>query len=65
MLLLSKAAVLCAARGINRIAVGPLAGNPFPDATPQFFEAMARALTLGSTTRSASRLRSRSCTRKT
>jgi 7-cyano-7-deazaguanine synthase len=27
--------------------IGPLAGNPFPDATPQFFDAMARALTLG------------------
>ncbi|HSK11374.1 MAG TPA: 7-cyano-7-deazaguanine synthase [Vicinamibacterales bacterium] len=47
VLLLSKAAVLCAMRGIGRIAVGPLAGNPFPDATPRFFEAMARALSLG------------------
>ena len=32
---------------MSRIAIGPLAGNPFPDATPEFFEAMARALTLG------------------
>ncbi|RPJ69002.1 MAG: 7-cyano-7-deazaguanine synthase [Acidobacteria bacterium] len=47
VLLLSKASVLCAARGVHRIAVGPLAGNPFPDATPQFFTAMERALTLG------------------
>ncbi len=47
LLLLSKAAVLCSLRGINRIAVGPLAGNPFPDATPAFFEAVARAASIG------------------
>lgn len=47
LLLLSKAAVLCALRGIHRIAVGPLAGNPFPDATPAFFESIARAASLG------------------
>ena len=45
--LLSKAAIYCSQHGIGRIALGPLAGNPFPDATPQFFEAMARALSLG------------------
>jgi len=45
--LLSKAAIYCAGRGIGRIALGPLAGNPFPDATSQFFDAMARALSLG------------------
>jgi len=45
--LLSKAAIYCAQHGIGRIALGPLAGNPFPDATPQFFETMARALSLG------------------
>ena len=27
--------------------LGPLAGNPFPDATPRFFETMARALSIG------------------
>ena len=47
VVLLSKAAVLCARRGIGRIALGPLAGNPFPDATPEFFAAMGRALSLG------------------
>ena len=46
-LLLSKAAVYCALHGIARIAVGPLAGNPFPDATPEFFATMAHALSLG------------------
>jgi 7-cyano-7-deazaguanine synthase len=47
ILLLSKAGVFCAMHGIHRLAIGPLAGNPFPDATPAFFESMARALTLG------------------
>jgi 7-cyano-7-deazaguanine synthase len=47
VVLLSKAAVYCAAEGIHRVAIGPLAGNPFPDATPAFFEAMSRALSLG------------------
>jgi 7-cyano-7-deazaguanine synthase len=47
IVLLSKAAVLCARRGITRLALGPLAGNPFPDATPEFFEEMSRALSRG------------------
>ena len=47
VLLLSKAAIYCSQHHINRIVLGPLAGNPFPDATPQFFETMARALSLG------------------
>jgi 7-cyano-7-deazaguanine synthase len=47
LVLLSKAGVIAASRGLDRIALGPLAGNPFPDARPEFFAAMARALTLG------------------
>jgi 7-cyano-7-deazaguanine synthase len=47
VVLLTKAAVLAAARKTSRIALGTLAQNPFPDATPHFFEAMARALSLG------------------
>ncbi len=47
ILLLSKAGVLCALRGIHRLAIGPLAGNPFPDATPEFFASMALTLSLG------------------
>ena len=47
VLLLSKVAVFCAIHGIRRVAVGPLAGNPFPDATPEFFTAMERALAAG------------------
>ena len=45
--LISKAAVLCGRLRIHRLALGPLANNPFPDASPQFFETMARAMTLG------------------
>jgi 7-cyano-7-deazaguanine synthase len=45
--LLSKAAVYAASRRISRIVVAPLAGNPFPDATPRFFAALNAAFTLG------------------
>jgi 7-cyano-7-deazaguanine synthase len=45
--LLSKAAIYCAQQRIDRIVIGPLAGNPFPDATPEFFRALAGALSLG------------------
>jgi 7-cyano-7-deazaguanine synthase len=45
--LLSKAAIYCTQHDIGRIVLGPLAGNPFPDATGEFFVAMARALSLG------------------
>jgi 7-cyano-7-deazaguanine synthase len=47
LLLLSRAGVLCGLRGIGRLEIGPLAGNPFPDATPEFFASMARTLSLG------------------
>jgi 7-cyano-7-deazaguanine synthase len=47
VVLLAKGAVYCAHRRIRSIAMGPLAGNPFPDATPEFFASFARALSLG------------------
>lgn len=47
VILLAKGALFCATRKIHRIALGPLAGNPFPDATPEFFATMSRALSLG------------------
>jgi 7-cyano-7-deazaguanine synthase len=47
IILLSKAAVYIARAKVRRLVIGPLAGNPFPDATPEFFTAMARALSLG------------------
>jgi 7-cyano-7-deazaguanine synthase len=47
LVLLTKAAVFCAHRSLHTIAIGPLAGNPFPDATPAFFAAFAGAASLG------------------
>lgn len=47
LVLLTKAGVAAAVRNVPRIALGPLAGNPFPDATPAFFNAMARVLSIG------------------
>ena len=47
VMLLSKAGIYCAQHGLHRIALATLAGNPFPDATPEFFATMGRALSLG------------------
>jgi 7-cyano-7-deazaguanine synthase len=47
IVLLGKAGVYCATARIDRLVLGTLAHNPFPDATPEFRDAMARALTLG------------------
>ncbi|MEP6918327.1 MAG: 7-cyano-7-deazaguanine synthase, partial [Acidobacteriota bacterium] len=47
IVLLSKTAVYMARTKISRVMIGPLAGNPFPDATAAFFEAMATALSAG------------------
>jgi 7-cyano-7-deazaguanine synthase len=47
IVLLTKAAVFMSRARLNTVFIGPLAGNPFPDATPEFFAAMARALSLG------------------
>ena len=44
---MSKAAVYLSREEIPSLLLGTLAGNPFPDATPAFFAAMSRALTLG------------------
>jgi 7-cyano-7-deazaguanine synthase len=45
--LLSKASIYMARHAIARVLMGQLAGNPFPDASPEFFDGMARALSLG------------------
>ena len=47
VILLSKAAVYCAAARLNRIVLGTLGHNPFPDATAAFRSAMAAALSTG------------------
>jgi len=45
--LLAKAGIYCALAQLHRVSLGQLEGNPFPDATPEFFAAMSRALSLG------------------
>ena len=47
IVLLAKASVFMARASIGRVFLGPLAGNPFPDASAEFFAAMARALSIG------------------
>jgi 7-cyano-7-deazaguanine synthase len=47
VVLLSKAAVFMARAKLSRVSLGLLSGNPFPDATPEFFGTMGRALSLG------------------
>lgn len=47
IILLGKAGVYCAAAHVDRIVLGTLGHNPFPDATPEFRAAMASALSLG------------------
>jgi 7-cyano-7-deazaguanine synthase len=47
LVLLTKAGVVAARNRAHRIALGPLAGNPFPDARPAFFSMMEQALSLG------------------
>jgi 7-cyano-7-deazaguanine synthase len=47
LILLTHAAAFAAAQGIGEIAVGSLKGNPFPDATEEFFDAFSTAATLG------------------
>ncbi len=39
VLLLAKAILWCHLRGVPAVALAPLESNPFPDATPQFFDA--------------------------
>jgi 7-cyano-7-deazaguanine synthase len=47
ILLFSTAAIWCAMQNVGRIAIGSLGGNPFPDATGEFFDAFGRAVSLG------------------
>ncbi|MDE2900097.1 MAG: 7-cyano-7-deazaguanine synthase [Chloroflexota bacterium] len=47
VLLLGLTAVWCSTHGVSRIAIGTLGGNPFPDATPSFFESYASVLSQG------------------
>lgn len=44
ILLIGLVAVWCATHDISEIAIGSLDGNPFPDATPTFFEEYGKLL---------------------
>lgn len=43
-LLLVKAIVWCRLHGVDRLALAPLSSNPFPDATPEFFDNFAEVM---------------------
>ena len=47
VMLIGFSAVWCSTHGIHRIAIGTLGGNPFPDASPIFFESYAACLSQG------------------
>lgn len=47
IVLLAKAGIYCATERLDRLVLGTLDHNPFPDATPTFRLAMASALSLG------------------
>lgn len=47
IILIGLTAIWCSTHGVSRIAIGSLGGNPFPDATPEFFDSFAYALSLG------------------
>ncbi len=42
VLLLAKPLIWCHMNGVPELATAPLAGNPFPDATPEFYDGFAR-----------------------
>src|SRR5262249_10971601 len=46
VLLLAKPLLWCHLHGVPEIALAPLAVNPFPDATPEFFEQFAGVVNL-------------------
>jgi 7-cyano-7-deazaguanine synthase len=41
-LLLAKPLVWCHLHGVPEVATAPLGSNPFPDATPEFYDGFAR-----------------------
>lgn len=44
VLLLAKPLLWCHFHGVPELATAPLAGNPFPDATPDFYDGFARVV---------------------
>jgi 7-cyano-7-deazaguanine synthase len=44
VILLVKPLLWCLANGVSELATAPLASNPFPDATPAFYDGFARVV---------------------
>ena len=47
IILITLAAIWCSLNDVHRIVIGSLAGNPFPDATPEFFTSIANSNAIG------------------
>lgn len=47
VLLFAKPLIWCALHGIRDLATAPLASNPFPDATPEFYDDLAAVVSRG------------------
>ena len=47
ILLIGLAAVWCSTHDVNRVVIGSLGSNPFPDATPAFFTSFSEVLSSG------------------
>lgn len=47
LLLITKAAIWCHQHDVSRLVIASLAGNPFPDATTEFFLAASHAVSVG------------------
>ena len=47
ILLITLAAIWCSTNDVHQIAIGTLAGNPFPDATPEFRNQIAKSNSTG------------------
>ncbi len=47
IILITLAAIWCSLNDVHRIVIGSLAGNPFPDATPEFFQNIANSNGMG------------------
>jgi len=47
ILLFAKPLIWCCLHGIKELATAPLASNPFPDATPEFYDGLASVVSRG------------------
>jgi 7-cyano-7-deazaguanine synthase len=47
VLLFAKPLIWCCLQGVSELATAPLASNPFPDATPEFYDGLAAIVSLG------------------